>query len=315
MAGLGGCLLWAYWPTLLALENRWANDPQSSHGFLVPLFAAIVLWTRRESFPAGPWTIGPWGLAVVVVAALLRLGGAYIHVDWFDGFSLLLSFVGVVILAGGWKLLRWAWPGFALLLFALPLPYQVEIALSAPLQRAAAVSASYALQTLGYPAVAEGNVILIDDLRIGVVEACNGLGMLTAFFALSTAVAFVIGRPRYEKCIVFASAIPIGLLVNLIRITAMGCAYKTFGQQLTDALFHDYAGWLMMPLAMLSLWLELLVLKRLLVDKAAARPIPVVLPRPLAEPTAPAASDRSGPPTQLVAQSAPVTDGLGPSGR
>ena len=59
-AGLGGCLLWAYWPTLVALENRWANDPKSSYGFIVPLFAAIVLWTRRPSFPQVSAAIEPW---------------------------------------------------------------------------------------------------------------------------------------------------------------------------------------------------------------------------------------------------------------
>jgi len=308
-AGLGVCLLWAYWPTLLKLENRWATDPQSSHGFLVPLFAFIVLWTRRASLPARPWTIQPWGLAFVVAAGLVRLGGGYLHLDWFDGFSLLVSLAGVIVLAGDWPLLRWAAPGLVLLLFMLPLPYQVEIALAGPLQRAATVAATYALQTLGYPAVAEGNVIVLDAQRIEVATACNGLGMLSAFFALSTAVALLIERPRYEKCIVFASAIPLGVLVNLIRITATGWAYHAFGSRVAEALFHDYAGWLMMPLALLALWLELLLLKQLLVDKAAARPVPVVLPRP---PAPPATPDRSGPHTQLVAQAAPLADAPAP---
>src|ERR1700722_4296629 len=101
MAGLGGCLLWAYWPTLLALENRWANDPQSSHGFLVPLFAAIVLWTRRSTFSTEPGAVNAGGLVVICAAALLRLGGASIYIDWFDCFSLLFSLVGVGVLAGG----------------------------------------------------------------------------------------------------------------------------------------------------------------------------------------------------------------------
>ena len=67
----------------------------------------------------------------------------------------------------------------------------------------ATLAATYALQTLGYPAVAEGNVIVvIDDLRMGVEDACNGLGMLDGVLrALSTAVALVIQRPLYEKII------------------------------------------------------------------------------------------------------------------
>jgi exosortase len=315
IGGLCACLLWAHWPTLAALENRWATDPQLSHGFLVPLFAAIVLWSRRSAFPAGPWQINPWGVAFFGVAAVMRLGGAYIHFGWLDGCSLLLSLAGVCVLAGSWKLLRWAWPGLVMLFFMLPLPYQIEIALANPLQRTASRAAAYTLQTLGYPAVAEGNVIVLDDRRIGVEEACNGLGMLAAFFALSTAVAFVMPRPRYEKALVFLSAIPIGLLVNLIRIAVTAWAHKTFGPRIANALFHDYAGWLMMPLALLTLWLELLVIKRLIVARAALGPVPVVLPHTSAPANLPAASDRPGPRTRLLAQPASVADGPSQIGR
>jgi exosortase len=315
IAGLGACLLWAHWPTLLALENRWATDPQLSHGFMVPLFAAIVLWSRRSSFPARPWSINPWGVAFLGAASVIRLASAYIHFGWLDGCSPLVSLAGVCVLVGSWKLLRWASPGLVMLFFMLPLPYQIEIALAATLQRLATQAATYTLQTLGYAAVSEGNVIVLDDMRIGVAEACSGLGMLATFFALSTAVAFVMPPPRYEKVIVFLSAIPIGLLVNLIRIAVTAWAYKAFGPRIANALFHGYAGWLMMPLALLTLWLELLLLKRLLVAGAAIGPVPVVVPRSGAQPSLPAAVDRSGLRTRLLAQPAAVADDPSQIGR
>ena len=59
-------------------------------------------------------------------------------------------------------------------------------------------ASTFALQTLGLPAVAEGNVILLNDVRLGVVEACSGLRMLVIFFALSTAVALLMRRPLWE---------------------------------------------------------------------------------------------------------------------
>jgi hypothetical protein len=34
-------LLWGYYPTLLAMVQKWASDPQYSHGFLVPLFSGL----------------------------------------------------------------------------------------------------------------------------------------------------------------------------------------------------------------------------------------------------------------------------------
>jgi exosortase len=315
VAGVGICLGWAYWPTLGALENRWATDPQLSHGFIVPLYASIVLWMRRAWFPAGPWQLNPWGFGVIAVTAIARLGGAYFHVDWFDGLTLLLSLSGLCLLAGGWKFVGWVWPGLVLLLFVLPLPYQVEIALAGPLQRIATVAAAYTLQTLGYPAVPEGNVIVIDDLRLGVVEACNGLGMLASFFALSAAVAFVIQRPWYEKGIVFVSAIPIALIANLVRITATGWAHKTFSPQVADALFHSYGGWFVMPpLALAMLGLELLILRRLIIVKPAVRPVPVTV-LPTAPQPAPATAERTSLRGQPLPPAAPVVQSPGPRGR
>jgi hypothetical protein len=42
-------------------------------------------------------------------------------------------------------------------------------------------------------------------------------------------------------------------------------------------LFHDLAGWLMMPLALGLLWLELMLLSALLAEPVPARPIPLDL--------------------------------------
>jgi exosortase/archaeosortase family protein len=125
-------------------------------------------------------------------------------------------------------------------------------------------------------AVAEGNIILIDDLQIGVLEACSGLGMLVTFFALSTAVAFVIQRRLRDKLIIFLSAVPIGMLMNLLRITVTGVLHRTAGSDLANLVFHDLAGWLMMPLAQGTLCLDLLFLKHRFIALEPTGPVPVV---------------------------------------
>jgi len=276
-AGLVLGLLWSYWPTLGAVQNRWAHDPQYSHGYLVPAFALLVLWCRRNSFPA---RLRPrwWGLALLAGAAALRLAGGYFYFDWFEGISLLLSLLAVGVLVGGRRLGLWLCPAAAVMLFMFPLPFQAETALAAPLQQLATVVGTYALQTLGFAAVAEGNVIVVGDLRVGVVEACSGLGMLMAFFAISTTAALIVQRPPWERVVVFLSAAPIGVLMNLIRITATVFVFCTLGAEAAHAFFHDLAGWLMMPLAFAALWLELALLARLFTAAPAARPVPLTVP-------------------------------------
>lgn len=262
-------LVWAYWPALTNLVHRWLSDARYSHGFLVPLLALLVWRTRRRTHPAVEARSSWWGLPVLLSGIALRLSGAYYYLDFFDGLSLLPVLWGLALLAGGWPLAIQTGPAIGILFFMLPLPFQMEGALSAPLQRLGTAVSTFALQTLGLPAVSEGNIILIDDLSIGVLEACNGLGMLSAFFAISTTVALLIQGPPLDRLIVFLSAIPIGVLMNLLRLTATGLVYAVIGAPAAQTFFHDLAGWLMMPLAFAAVGLELYLLRRLFPLKAA----------------------------------------------
>jgi exosortase len=261
------------------MVHRWSTDPRYAHGYLVPVFALALLWLRRdrlESLTPGPnWA----GLLLIAAALALRLTGAYFYVGWIEGASLLPALAGLCVLVGGWRSLRWSWPAIAFLVFMLPLPFRVEGALAHSLQRVATKVSTYALQTLGYPAVAEGNVIELDDVEIGVVEACSGLSMVFTSFAIATGMVLVIRRPWLDKVLIVASAIPVALIVNVMRITVTGVLHETVGSRWANLVGHDLVGWLMMPIAVVLLSLELELLTRLLVERAPAiEAVPVDLP-------------------------------------
>jgi hypothetical protein len=71
------------------------------------------------------------------------------------------------------------------------------------------------------------------------------------------------------------SAVPIALAVNIVRITATGALYVWAGPRIADLVFHDLAGWLMMPLALGLLWLEARFLSYVLVDETILDPMEV----------------------------------------
>ena len=115
-------------------------------------------------------------------------------------------------------------------------------------------------------AFAEGNVIQLNEAQIGVVEACSGLSMLITFVALSTAAALVVKRPLLDRLVLVASSIPVALLANIARICLTGILHETVGGHAASTFYHDLAGWLMMPLALVLYWLEIWVLSRLLIE-------------------------------------------------
>jgi exosortase len=276
-AALCALLLATHWTTLARMAERWTNDPQYSHGFIVPIFALAVLWSRREMLRTMTWKPAWSGFGVLLVGAAVRILAIQADIEPLGAVSLLPTVVGLVLLVGGWSVLAWCWPALAFLAFMMPLPFSIEMALGQPLRSIATWMSTYALQTLGCPAIAEGNVILLGDIRLGVAEACSGLGMLMTFFALATALAMIVNAPLRDRLVLVASAIPIAILANVIRITATGVAYHLAGREseIARLIYHDLAGWLMMPLALVMLWLELKFLSNLILEEPETKHVPL----------------------------------------
>jgi exosortase len=285
------CLAWAFWPTFLDLAQSW-NDPQYSHGYLVPVFAACLLWIRRGRLDRAALRPSWWGLSPLAAGLALRLCGGLLNIAWLEQIALLPCVAGLCLLAGGRAAWRWAWPAILFLAFMIPLPYSVATFLSRPLQWLATVCSTFVMQTVGLPALADGNVITINENALNIVEACSGLRMLVVFFALATAFAIVVRRPWVDRLILLASAVPIALASNILRITLTGVLYECgVNSETAHLFFHDLAGWLMMPLALVLLWAELKLLSLLLIDPPAAparATRPAAASRRIAAPRAPA---------------------------
>jgi exosortase len=131
------------------------------------------------------------------------------------------------------------------------------------------------LQTLGLPAYSEGNNIFFDEVKMGVVEQCSGLRMLTIFVAFAVGITLITDRPIWERIVIVLSAVPIALAVNIVRITVTGILHLTTSAELADMVFHDLAGWFMMPMALGLLYVEFQILSHLLIEEGGAGPLQV----------------------------------------
>jgi exosortase len=181
------------------------------------------------------------------------------------------------MMVGGWHTIRWAWPALGFLIFMLPLPSVFEQNILWKLQTLASVCSTFVLQTMGVAAFRQGNLISVPGADLNIADACSGLRMLTIFLALAVAMVFLIDRPWWDKFVILLSAVPIALIVNIIRITVTGLMYMAVGpdNEFAKKLGHDWAGLFMMPLALGFLWLELQVLEKLTVPVEVAQLKPV----------------------------------------
>jgi exosortase/archaeosortase family protein len=90
--------------------------------------------------------------------------------------------------------------------------------------------------------------------------------MLMTFAAFSMGAVLLMERTRFEKFMIVLGIVPIAVLANVLRITATGLSYVVFTNKETTEFLHDLHGWLMMPVGLALLGLELWVLGRLVVQ-------------------------------------------------
>ena len=95
---------------------------------------------------------------------------------------------------------------------------------------------------------------------LDVALACNGLRMLMTMAATITATIIIIPLPTWKRITLLASAVPIALLSNMIRIVTTGWCYYLISGPSAKEWAHDISGWLMMPLALALVALELVLL-------------------------------------------------------
>jgi exosortase len=264
IAAIAGLVVASYVGTINHLAVRWLQEADYSHGFFVPLVSGWLLWQRRSLIAFGSPVRGRWlGLALLVFSGLLRLLAVYFSLVLADPIALIACIAAVPVLIGGFPALRWSWPAILFLFFMVPLPGVLSSRLGGPLQHVATACSTYTLQTLGIPAIDSGNVIFLSNGQIGVVEACNGLRMLMLFCAMATAAVFILKIPTWEKAVLLLSSVFIAIASNVFRISLTGVSQELFGVELAQKIFHDFAGWIMMPVAGSMLAIEVYLLSKL----------------------------------------------------
>ena len=247
---------WLHRQPLADMLTIGARDPEQSHVFLAPLVGIYLAWLRRSRFRYIAVQPSLLGVIIAAVGWLLSWYGfdQGVQVLWHGG--ALLSLIGIGVSMTGLAPLRLFAPVFLVLGFALPVPGELRHAIAYPLQELATSVTHSTLELIGISTIKSGNILVINGERVAVGEACNGMRMV---FALTLVVyAFAFGTAlRPETRIVLLLLSPfIAMTCNVIRLIPTSLILG-YGNNETAARFHDLAGWLMLPVAMVLLALVL----------------------------------------------------------
>ena len=244
-----------YAPVLASLARQWWGDPNYGHGFFVPVFAGYVLWSERDRWSAKPFRPNNFGSAIMLFAIGLRILGMLGAELFMARLSLVILISGIVLFLAGHLALRSVAFPLGYLLFMIPLPAIVYYQLTLPLQLWASRLGATGLVALGIHTVREGNLLILPNCTLNVVEACSGIRSLLSLLAAVVAYGYLAEQKTWKRSVLAIASIPIAIATNGLRLVATGVLSYFFGPSIDSGVVHVALGLGFFALAFISILL------------------------------------------------------------
>jgi exosortase len=237
------------------MYNAW-NTPalDSSQGNLVPFAVVILLWVRRRQL--AETTPRPWlpALALVGFALALHIFGFLAQQPRVSIVALFTGLYGLVGLTWGWGAMKATFFPFILFAFCMPFGTFVEN-LTLPL-RLFSTTATYVIchGILGIDIVQQGTALTSPDGKINydVAVACSGIRSFFALMGVTIVFSMLTLKTAWRRAAMIVLTIPIVVICNILRLTAIVVATQAFDQRAGDIVHHSF-GFLTYAVALVCL--------------------------------------------------------------
>jgi len=254
-AGIALLLVVLYHRVAVKLVYDWYTIPDYSHGFLVPFFAAFLVWDKRKVLKTTPIEQTWSGLALIVFSIMVLILGVY-GVELFTArMSFILLLTGLIATFFGWAMVSALRFPLLVLVLAIPFPAILFNRITFPLQLLASRIASDILPLLGVPTLHEGNVIELPIMKLEVAEAFSGIRSLMSLFTLAVFYGYFLEKTTKRRVILALASIPIAVTANVARIVGTGLCVQYWDPDKALGFFHEFSGWVMFVVSLACLYL------------------------------------------------------------
>ena len=203
--------------------------------------------------------VAAWGLLFLA----FRLG-AETDPDWRPGLWALVGLYVAVLLTWLWLeggrpwVRHFAFPvGF--LFLSVPWLYQIELPLVQGLMHWNAALVADSLQYIGIAAEPAGNIIQLQNCRLGVEEACSGILSLQASLVMGCLLGDIYALTVRRRFVLVTISILLALLGNYFRTMFLALMAVYAGADAVPK-WHDTAGYAILVFTALGSWLAALYL-------------------------------------------------------
>ena len=251
-----------YHNVISKMVSVWLRDDNYSHGFFIPIIAAYLIWSNRQELSKANISPANSGL-LLLCGSILFYGLANIGAELFSmRASMIMILLSTAVFVFGWFITRQIFLPILYLLFMIPFPAIIWDKIAFPLKLFATKIAVDVIQLIGIPVFGEGNIIHLSNTTLEVVDACSGLRSLISLLALSAAFALISDLLKWKKILLFLSAVPIAVALNIVRLTITAILAQYYGAQVADGFLHDMSGILVFIVALFFILLEYQLLSK-----------------------------------------------------
>ncbi len=234
--------LWLYGFDLPGLVKDWYENSAFSYGFLVPLFTALLVWSKRSVLGNIPIRPSPWGLLFLTPAVAMEMAGRTLGDDFTVRVSMIMMLAGLVILLLGkqqFKELRFP---LGYLFLMIPWPYTFLKPVIDGLRLSNAIVSGLALSAMGIPVTREAYFLHLPNIILEVADECSGVQSAFALVAVAGVHACFLPVRRALKLILIAGAVPFAVVANLVRIIVTAALAYRFGPVVFHTTLHAFSG-------------------------------------------------------------------------
>lgn len=221
-----------------------------SHGWLLPLVSAFLVWRRRKELVEAPKSISCAGLFMVIAALILHWVGIKAQQSRFALLSLIILLWSVPLYVYGKNVARILFFPCVYLLFCIPWNFLEDMTF--PLRLFASKVSVLLLNGIGIITMRTGTTIWSPHeggFIFEIADPCSGLRSLMAIAALTAAYAQVAQSSLIKKWILFLSALPLVVIGNITRLLIIVIVAETIGNEHAVKFSHDYSGYVVFIVA------------------------------------------------------------------
>ncbi len=242
-------------PRLGDVVYKWVTSSDWSHGPIIPLFSAYLVYMKWDQIRR--CRISHTWVGLVILVAGLAFYAYSLLLGQFGyprPLAMMVCLLGVIILLCGLPVMRYAWVPWLYLLFAIPIPQRIHFMLTNPLRQLAASVATTILGLIRDLDI-QRNGSVIDAFykgntyAIGVADACSGMRSTITLCALGVAITFISDRPWWQRVILLAACLPIAVFCNFIRVLITTWLYIFVDERYATGTYHTLLGLAMLGLA------------------------------------------------------------------